>query len=67
MKPITQSVDGLLDEQAAAQTLSVSVALLRKWRVFKTGPSYCKLGRLVRYRRTDLTGYIDANRVKGDA
>jgi hypothetical protein len=46
--PIDLNPDRLLDEREAAQILCCSVALLRKMRLFATGPSYCKIGRLVR-------------------
>jgi Helix-turn-helix domain len=57
------SVDRLFDEQSAANVLSCSVALLRKWRLSKEGPAYCKIGRLVRYRQTDLDAFLDSHRV----
>ena len=55
------SVPNLLTEQGAAGVLNCSVAFLRKCRLFKTGPVYLKLGRLVRYRLEDLAAYIDAS------
>jgi hypothetical protein len=63
MPNITQT-DRLLDERAAAQMLSCSPALLRKMRLFGNGPSYCKIGRLVRYPIGELQAYIAANRVE---
>lgn len=51
----------LLTEQGAANVLNCSVAFLRRCRLFKTGPAYAKLGRLVRYRIEDLMAYIQAN------
>jgi hypothetical protein len=58
------SVDRLFNERAAANVLSCSVALLRKWRLFDEGPAYCKIGRLVRYRQEDLNAFLEANRVE---
>ncbi len=58
------SVDRLFDERSAANVLSCSVALLRKWRLFREGPSYVKIGRLVRYRQDDLNTYLDSHRVE---
>lgn len=54
----------LIDERGAAETLGCSVALLRKWRLFGNGPSYCKLGRLVRYRHQDLDVFLEEHRVQ---
>ena len=56
-------VDRLFDERAAANVLSCSVALLRKWRLFDEGPAYCKIGRLVRYRQSDIDAFLDSHRV----
>jgi hypothetical protein len=58
------SVDRLFDERSAANVLSCSVALLRKWRLFREGPSYVKIGRLVRYRQDDLNAFLDSHRVE---
>ena len=59
--------DRLIDERAAAQILGCSPALLRKWRLFRTGPATVKIGRLVRYSEQDLAAYIEACRQKGAA
>lgn len=51
----------LLDENEAAATLSVAVQTLRNWRWKGEGPRFVKVGaRLVRYRRSDLTAFIEA-------
>jgi hypothetical protein len=55
---------GLLNEKQASQFLGCSVAALRKWRLLGKGPAYCRVGRLVRYSETDLTAFLDANRVQ---
>ena len=47
----------LLDEKGAAAYLGCSVGLMRKWRLFDSGPAFCKLGRLVRYRQEDLVAF----------
>jgi len=54
----------LVDEHAAAEILALSVQTLRNWRwTGKGGPSFAKLGRLVRYRRSDLQTFIEAGTV----
>jgi hypothetical protein len=53
----------IFDEREAAGLLGCSVALLRKWRLFGDGPAFCKLGRLVRYRQSDLDAFLDSHRV----
>jgi predicted DNA-binding transcriptional regulator AlpA len=54
----------LMNEQEAAAMVGCSVALLRKWRLFREGPSYVKIGRLVRYSQTDLNAFLDSHRVE---
>jgi predicted DNA-binding transcriptional regulator AlpA len=54
----------LFDERAAARMIACSVALLRKWRLFDEGPSYVKIGRLVRYTQEDLDAFLDQHRVE---
>jgi hypothetical protein len=51
----------LLTEQEAAVVLHCSVAFLRRCRLFKSGPPYAKIGRLVRYRMQDLEQYVVAS------
>jgi hypothetical protein len=54
--------NGLLNEDATALVLSCSVALLRKMRRVGNGPSYCRIGRLVRYPQADLVAFIEAKK-----
>jgi hypothetical protein len=53
----------LLNEEEAAHVLGVSPKTLQRWRVFKRGVRYIKVGAAVRYDLTDLTDYINAQRV----
>jgi hypothetical protein len=50
----------LLNEKDTAQRLSVSVATLRRWRLFPgRGPKFRKLYGCVRYAVTDLHEFIE--------
>lgn len=56
----------LFDEEAASQYLGgasspISPRTLQRWRLEGVGPTYIKLGRLVRYRLSDLNAYLDGN------
>lgn len=51
-------MDGLLDEEKAAEILAVKTKTLQAWRFRGNGPSFVKLGRCVRYRLSDLEGFI---------
>jgi excisionase family DNA binding protein len=50
----------LLSPSQAAQLLNVPVRTLDGWRNRRIGPDYLKVGRHVRYRRTDLATWLDA-------
>lgn len=48
----------LLNEKQAAELLSVTVRTMQSWRVTGGGPPYVKLGRAVRYIKSDLEAWI---------
>lgn len=50
----------MLNEVQVADCLSMSVAVLRKWRGLRTGPKFVKIGKSVRYRRVDLEAWLDS-------
>lgn len=50
----------LLTDVDVAKMLSVSVGLVRKWRLKKTGPPFRKIGRLVRYERSAVVKWKDS-------
>ena len=52
------------NEKEAAEMLGCTVSALRKWRLLGRGPTYCKVGRLVRYAESDLQEFLAANRVE---
>lgn len=52
----------LLDEQGAAEILSLSRTTLRRWRSAGTGPAFVKIGSAIRYEPTALHRFIDRNR-----
>jgi hypothetical protein len=54
-------MEQLFDEKQAAQVLGCSVAAVRRWRLLNIGPAFCKIGRLVRYRKSDVVAFIEAN------
>jgi predicted DNA-binding transcriptional regulator AlpA len=48
----------LLNEHQVAKFLQLSVASVRRWRLFRTGPKYLKIGVAVRYRREDVESWL---------
>ena len=53
--------DALLTEAQTANLLSISMRTLQAWRVRGGGPVFIRAGRAIRYRRRDLTLWIEAN------
>jgi len=53
--------DYMMTETEAAELANLSVKTLRNWRLKGGGPTYAKLGSLVRYRRRDLASWVDRN------
>lgn len=63
-KPI-HSNPHLLTEAEAADFLGLEPKTLAVWRSTKRYPlSYVKVGRLVRYYRSDLVAFLDSRRVQ---
>ena len=48
----------LITEGEAADLLTLSVKTLRNWRLSGYGPPHLKLGRLVRFRLSDLKAWL---------
>jgi predicted DNA-binding transcriptional regulator AlpA len=48
-----------LKTEAAAEFLQVKPTTLEQWRWNGKGPRFCKLGRSVRYRKSDLEEFIN--------
>jgi excisionase family DNA binding protein len=53
-------MQSFLTEQEVSTRLNVSVATLRRWRLEKRGPTFVKVGSLVRYRPEDLDSLVAA-------
>ncbi len=55
--------DVLLTEVQAADVLNLSIRTLQAWRTKRSGPSFVRAGRAIRYRKRDLYAWMDANTV----
>jgi predicted DNA-binding transcriptional regulator AlpA len=62
MNNISQS---LLTEHDIARITGLSVASVRRWRLFRQGPKFLKLGAAVRYKPEDLTEWLDSRPTGG--
>lgn len=54
----------LVSERKAAELLGCSVYTLRSWRTRKTGLSWVRVGRLVRYELSALRKFIESGKVQ---
>jgi excisionase family DNA binding protein len=50
----------LMDEREAAAYLGMSRSGLRKWRARRRGPAYARLGKIIRYRKSDLDAFVQS-------
>lgn len=56
--PSLSKLPEMLNEHQVAEYLSMSVATLRRWRLFRQGPKFLKIGSAVRYKREDVDAWI---------
>ena len=56
--------DEKLNQREAAKALHVSPRTLERWRLFRCGPPYLKLGGRVCYLESDIAAYLLAHVVK---
>lgn len=52
---------GLIGEATLAALLAVSRSTLQSWRYSGKGPRYIKVGRLIRYRNSDVDAFLHAS------
>lgn len=57
--PTVAPSDEFLTTEQLAELLQVPVQTCRAWRHYGTGPKGVRLGRHVRYRRTDVDRWIE--------
>jgi predicted DNA-binding transcriptional regulator AlpA len=50
-----------LSEAQAAQVLGISIATIRRWRTSGKGPSYFRVGRIIRYAQKAIEEFVAAN------
>jgi predicted DNA-binding transcriptional regulator AlpA len=62
---IPNTLEELLTEHDVARITGLSVASVRRWRLFKQGPKYLKLGSAVRYRAEDIKAWLESRPTGG--
>jgi excisionase family DNA binding protein len=60
-------MDNLMTPRQVAEYLGVPLATVYRWRYLGEGPSGFRVGRHVRYRRTDVEAWIDERRHRKNA
>lgn len=61
----SNAISVLINEHDVARVTGMSVATVRRWRLFKQGPRYIKIGAAVRYRPEDVQAYLDSRPTGG--
>ena len=57
----------LLTEREVARITGMSVATVRRWRLFRQGPTYIKIGAAVRYKPKDISAWLESRPSGGQA
>lgn len=58
-------LSALLNEHDVARVTGLSLASVRRWRLFKQGPKYLKIGAAVRYRAEDVRAWLESRPTGG--
>jgi predicted DNA-binding transcriptional regulator AlpA len=66
MATISNTATNLLNEYDVAEMLNLSVATIRRFRLFRQGPKYLKISSAVRYRPEDLKAWLDSRPTGGE-
>jgi len=66
MATANNPLESLLNEHDVARITGLSVASVRRWRLFHRGPKYIKLGSAVRYKTPkDVAGWLESRPTGG--
>ncbi len=65
METVQNTIETLLNEYDVARITGLSVASVRRWRLFRQGPQYLKIGSSVRYRQSDISDWLSARPTGG--
>ena len=59
MATLGNSLEVLLTEHDVAQITGLSVATVRRWRLLRQGPRFVKINSAVRYRKEDISAWLE--------
>ena len=60
------SLEPLFNERDVARVTGLSLASVRRWRLFRNGPRYLKIGVSVRYKPEDIAAWLDSRASGGE-
>jgi len=66
MTTANKSIETPLNENDVARMTGMSVATVRRWRLFRQGPKYRKIGSAVRYWSKDVEDWLGSRPTGGD-
>ena len=58
--PSLPKLPEMLNDHQVAEYLNMSVASVRRWRTFRKGPKFLKIGSAVRYKREDVDTWLSS-------
>lgn len=56
----SNTFEALLTEHDLARITGLSVSSVRRWRLFRQGPRYIKIGAAVRYHPDDICAWLES-------
>jgi predicted DNA-binding transcriptional regulator AlpA len=59
------NIEPLLNEHDVARITNMSLASVRRWRLFREGPKFLKLGAAVRYKAEDISVWLKSRPTGG--
>jgi predicted DNA-binding transcriptional regulator AlpA len=60
VNPAPASPPTMMNKIQVAEYLNMSVSTVRQWRWIRKGPKFLKIGRAIRYRRTDAETWLNS-------
>ena len=65
MKRLYEVIKNSLNEPDVARITGLSVASVRRWRLFRQAPDYLKIGAAVRYKPEDISTWLESRPTGG--
>ena len=65
MATLINTLETFLTEHDVARITGLSVAKVRRWRLFKQGPRYIKIGAAVRYKPSAVAEFLESRPTGG--